>query len=283
MDNRSRIERFTNLASFFLVISLVVMIILIILGSFDLATQSQFTDIPGDPGAICGMFPARTINFYGNSSFSWTCPFSKINIVLSFLSIFLQVMPFILIKFKRFILGNILWLLIRGLSIVSIVKISIELFTDDGNLRSYCERNVCNFGKNSFDLTYFSLLLLYEVSMSFVWYFNCRKVIIEDLETRNRVGPNMNDAKIVIVSSSNVSASIEKICSICLDPVVTKDDNASLGCHHKFHFTCIQYWLRRKSTCPVCRAKPEELYIARRAMRTVELAAQNNITNNHAN
>jgi len=104
--------------------------------------------------------------------------------------------------------------------------------------------------------------------------FNYRKAFLEDLETRNRVGPNINDAKIVIISSSAISASVEKICSICLEPVSTKDDNASLGCHHKFHFTCIQYWLKKKSTCPVCRAKPEELYVARRSIRNAELATQ---------
>lgn len=108
--------------------------------------------------------------------------------------------------------------------------------------------------------------------MTFVWIFNYKKARLEEIETRNRIGNNINDAKIVVVSSSTVSANPEKICSICLEPVSTKDDNASLGCHHKFHFTCIQYWLKKKSTCPVCRAKPEELFVPRRAIRNNELA-----------
>jgi len=159
--------------------------------------------------------------------------------------------------------------------VVALVRIAIELFGSEEDIKNYCDGKLCTYRINPFDVTYFSLLAGFELGMTFVWIFNYKKTKLEDYESRNRIGPNVNDAKIVVISSSAVSASADKICAICLESVTTKDDNASLGCHHKFHFTCIQYWLKKKSTCPVCRAKPEELFIARRAMRNVELNTNN--------
>jgi len=44
-------------------------------------------------------------------------------------------------------------------------------------------------------------------------------------------------------------------CSICLD----NDDNnrrkRKLNCGHKFHFTCIEGWLKIKKKCPLCNSE----------------------------
>lgn len=43
-------------------------------------------------------------------------------------------------------------------------------------------------------------------------------------------------------------------CSICRDVAVPKDEKCvQLPCKHCFHFECIQPWLSRVASCPICR------------------------------
>ena len=42
-----------------------------------------------------------------------------------------------------------------------------------------------------------------------------------------------------------------KTCSICLEEI--EGACKTLTCKHTFHCGCIKTWLKRKSTCPVCR------------------------------
>lgn len=41
-------------------------------------------------------------------------------------------------------------------------------------------------------------------------------------------------------------------CSICLDDIET-DNIKKLACNHCFHIDCIDQWLLRETTCPMCR------------------------------
>lgn len=44
-------------------------------------------------------------------------------------------------------------------------------------------------------------------------------------------------------------------CSICLDDYVPGDAMIVLACHHKYHVNCITSWLKRDSTCPLCKQR----------------------------
>ena len=44
-----------------------------------------------------------------------------------------------------------------------------------------------------------------------------------------------------------------KTCSICLEEI--EGACKTLACKHTFHCGCIKTWLKRKSTCPVCRKR----------------------------
>ena len=52
-------------------------------------------------------------------------------------------------------------------------------------------------------------------------------------------------------------------CSICMQQFVPKAEPPVLvaGCLHRFHASCINEWMARKPTCPVCRgpARPEQI------------------------
>ncbi|GAV62195.1 Gly-zipper_Omp domain-containing protein/zf-RING_2 domain-containing protein [Cephalotus follicularis] len=61
--------------------------------------------------------------------------------------------------------------------------------------------------------------------------------------------------KIKITKDNNVDASGEKVsCSVCLQDFQLGETIRSLPhCHHMFHLPCIDKWLLRHGSCPLCR------------------------------
>ncbi|KAF6162538.1 hypothetical protein GIB67_003084 [Kingdonia uniflora] len=61
--------------------------------------------------------------------------------------------------------------------------------------------------------------------------------------------------KIKITTKNNVDASGEKIsCSVCIQDLQVGEIVRSLPhCHHMFHLPCIDTWLAKKGSCPLCR------------------------------
>jgi len=44
-------------------------------------------------------------------------------------------------------------------------------------------------------------------------------------------------------------------CAICLDDLQTGQMVKALQCSHKFHSQCINYWLKQKLKCPLCKER----------------------------
>ncbi len=42
-------------------------------------------------------------------------------------------------------------------------------------------------------------------------------------------------------------------CSICIEAFIEAENIKILPCLHQFHSNCVDDWLMRKTTCPVCK------------------------------
>jgi len=45
----------------------------------------------------------------------------------------------------------------------------------------------------------------------------------------------------------------EKSCSICIDEYDNGDSVKFLPCSHFYHTSCIDQWLSKHTTCPLCK------------------------------
>ena len=59
--------------------------------------------------------------------------------------------------------------------------------------------------------------------------------------------------EININSTTELSKLKAKNCTICLEDFKIKDKLIYLPCFHLFHKDCIVNWVKRNSTCPLCK------------------------------
>ncbi|KAH9500017.1 hypothetical protein Btru_076172 [Bulinus truncatus] len=67
----------------------------------------------------------------------------------------------------------------------------------------------------------------------------------------------INDLPTVLYNgaSGQVEASSASRCSICLHDYQIGDEIRILPCGHEFHKTCVDEWLKKAPTCPICRER----------------------------
>ena len=56
----------------------------------------------------------------------------------------------------------------------------------------------------------------------------------------------------IIGNSADENAFDQEACCICLSDYDTGDEVRVLACDHSYHTECIDQWLERNNTCPLC-------------------------------
>lgn len=49
-----------------------------------------------------------------------------------------------------------------------------------------------------------------------------------------------------------------RTCTICMDEFAVGDEQRTLPCFHRFHKACVDQWLERSGTCPICKHRVED-------------------------
>lgn len=75
------------------------------------------------------------------------------------------------------------------------------------------------------------------------------------LDDNNHQHVGANSSQIDGLPQSTVqSENYTEVCAVCLETPTIGDTVRHLPCLHKFHKDCIDPWLRRKTSCPICKS-----------------------------
>mmetsp|Transcript_6388 Transcript_6388/g.8873 ORF Transcript_6388/g.8873 Transcript_6388/m.8873 type:complete len:108 (+) Transcript_6388:54-377(+) len=76
--------------------------------------------------------------------------------------------------------------------------------------------------------------------------------------TRRRTSGRKLDQKTIDRFPTNVvnKGTSEENCCICMDEMKAGSVCRRLPCFHSFHQECIDGWLRRNASCPICKRDP---------------------------
>ncbi|EPS63206.1 hypothetical protein M569_11582 [Genlisea aurea] len=101
------------------------------------------------------------------------------------------------------------------------------------------------------------------LSATFIVFVCTRLIYVRIRRMQSRQMPRTVDLELVPANHHggtpsaevlNIRSSEDTICSICLGEYQEKEMLKVMPkCGHTFHLSCIDIWLRKHSTCPVCR------------------------------
>jgi hypothetical protein len=82
---------------------------------------------------------------------------------------------------------------------------------------------------------------------------------LESEHTRKR---SRGDDSILDEMNTVIKQACNTTCTICLEQMLPENELAVMeGCPHVYHKVCVEMWMKRTRTCPICRVESSALYI----------------------
>ena len=75
----------------------------------------------------------------------------------------------------------------------------------------------------------------------------------EERNSRHMLAPITGDPNNMHSLLPQTKAPIDFKCSVCIENIKKGQDQQLLNCGHKFCASCINKWLERNASCPICR------------------------------
>lgn len=86
-----------------------------------------------------------------------------------------------------------------------------------------------------------------------------RELIVSLIEKARREFKSLPAVRSIIRFLQKVNVpnghDLTEICSICMERYLPNSEVYSMPCRHTFHFDCIETWLLKNPSCPMCRYK----------------------------
>ena len=100
---------------------------------------------------------------------------------------------------------------------------------------------------------YISFVSILKVSLIGLYFIYLSYIIVKYNRTV-RTQIELNTIKIEFNLKKIQKNSIDELCCICLEQD-SEYEWVELDCNHKFHENCIEPWLQKNNSCPICRSK----------------------------
>tara|TARA_Y100000310_G_C20704089_1_gene833134 strand:+ start:23226 stop:23717 length:492 start_codon:yes stop_codon:yes gene_type:complete len=84
-------------------------------------------------------------------------------------------------------------------------------------------------------------------------YFDLEDLLTED--DNNDLGKGLSVQKLLKVTKLEKGTKDDAACAICLEECDGKLCRRLLKCKHKFHVNCLDVWVAKQHTCPMCRSE----------------------------
>lgn len=107
-------------------------------------------------------------------------------------------------------------------------------------------------GGDTFVIIFLLFITIMFCIVGFYEYFKYRNKMLDSIHNSEN-GRIADFKKVIIVESYS-----ENQCSICCESISQFDLIRYLKCLHYFHDNCINDWLKKGDTCPICRMDIDE-------------------------
>jgi len=138
------------------------------------------------------------------------------------------------------------------------------LYYDNNYVNNYDNNDYNQTRYNSLEVSFFpELIVLFFFSYTTAMICRCFKGVcfnnnnnnrIYDSDIESRLIPNVSQIDKKMISYEELlKDNNDNNCTICLEEFNNDEEIIKLKCNHLFHSKCIDDWIKKNQSCPLCR------------------------------